>query len=189
MPDRDVIGETSRALLEMLAGSLHALVDKRRIELVTTEGLRRHKPEGPSVSVLLYAVTADPTRRPSSPAGAARGAGVEHALWGVHLHYLLIPWDLDARTECRILGAMLNGVVAHPVLLPEHRGGDHGAHPPSVTLEDLPLERLHDVWTGIGVPWRAAVWCRVRCTLGAEPARAPSDGAATVIAAGASPRH
>jgi hypothetical protein len=153
MAGSGAIQATSAGILGLLesAAEGHPDFGSAAFTLLTSSGLQSSSPEGLTISLYLYHVNVNASRR-STP-GTVDDAGVRHLpVLALDLHYLLTAWAKDAGTQQRLLGwavrtladtatlppGVLNASSAEPVFRPHETV--------ELVWENLSHQDVFDVW-------------------------------------------
>jgi hypothetical protein len=112
------------------------------------------KPAADTVSLLLHAVTLNPTRRPVEPRIAPDGSAFRPAV-ALDLHYVLTAWAEHPVRQQRLLGWCIRVLADTPTLsagILNHFGPEDDVFRPTETVEliwePLSTQDLAEVWEG-----------------------------------------
>lgn len=147
------IHATSAAILGLLeaAAEGHREFDGAEFALLTAAGLQASSPDGLTVSLYLYHVNVNASRRRAT--GQIDAFGMRHLpALPLDLHYLLTAWAKDAGMQQRLLGWVVR-TVADTATLPAGLLNARSAEPvfrPAETVElvweSLSQQDLYDIW-------------------------------------------
>ncbi len=138
------------------------------------EGLPPAPPTPPVLTIWLYRIAPDPSKR-NGPRRVLSDGSIGRPLLPLVLHYLITPWSTDINTthalagliaqamydRCEIGSTDLIGAAGRPAAWDD---GDSI----QVQMEDLSTEELYRVWDSAEMPYRLSLAYRVQ-VVGIEP--------------------
>jgi hypothetical protein len=147
------VAATSSALLGLLQGAAHGHADFGTAEfpLLRSDDLQKSPPNRLAVSLYLYHVSINPSRRAVPDRWELDGTR-RHPSLPLDLHYLMTAWAKDAGTQQRLLGwaarvihdnatlpaGLLNAFGPEPVFRPDETV--------EVVWETLTQQDAYDIW-------------------------------------------